>query len=66
MIENGVVKKICTSGDCPEDEAVTLVKGCCPNCGYFLWDPSDTPEEFTFTKRSWNEFYKLMEQRGIL
>ena len=60
------IKKICTSGECPEDVGVTLVKGCCPNCGYFLWDPSDTPERFTYTKRTGAEFYKLMFKEGIL
>jgi|TARA_R100001129_G_scaffold185747_1_gene174965 hypothetical protein len=57
----------CTSGDCDHlEEGVILVRGCCPNCGYFLWDPSLTPDEFTFTKRTGEEFYKLMQKEEIL
>jgi hypothetical protein len=61
------IRKNCTSEECEHiEEDVILVRGCCPNCGTFLWDVSDTPEEFTYEKRTGEEFYKLMKKEGIL
>ena len=56
------IRKYC----CECEEHVKLNKGCCPKCDDFIWDPSDTPDEFTYETRTGEEFYKLMSKEGIL
>jgi|TARA_R100001086_G_C11743801_1_gene233269 hypothetical protein len=56
------IKKYCN--DCEKE--VVLRTGFCPKCFDFLFDVTDTPEEFTYTKRSGDEYYKLMINEGIV
>tara|TARA_R100000664_G_C2640436_1_gene65702 strand:+ start:40 stop:237 length:198 start_codon:yes stop_codon:yes gene_type:complete len=48
------------------EKSVVLKNGECPKCENFLWDPSDTPEKFTYSKRSGEDYYKLMIEEKIL
>ena len=56
------IEKYCSS--CEKE--VVLKKGMCPECFDFLFDVSDTPEEFTYTKRSGEDYYKLMIKEEIV
>ena len=56
------IEKYCSS--CEKE--VVLKKGMCPECFDFLFDVSDTPEEFTYTQRSGDDYYKLMIKEEIV
>ena len=53
------------------EEQVKLNKGCCPKCDDFIWDPSDTPDEFTYeigssSNFSLNENFFLLKAAKLL
>ena len=56
------MKKYCS--EC--EKKVVLKNGECPKCEKFLWCVTDTPEEYTYTKRSGEDYYKLMIKKKIV
>ena len=56
------IEKYCYS--CEKE--VVLKTGMCPECFDFLFDVSDTPEELTYTKRTGEDYYKLMIEKKIV